>query len=123
MARPKQGGLPPSPEGFDTYHRNNPQVWILFKKFTLQVIGAGYKHYGAAAIFQRIRWHINVETKADPFKVNNNFVPYYSRMFMVAYPEYNGFFRRRESHADALFPPGGGKLGQMNLDGMEDTDE
>lgn len=92
---------------FREYHVANPQVWTLFKKFTMQVISRGYRHFGAKCVMERVRGHVNVETKADPWKLNNNFASFYARMFMAAYPEYLGFFRRRLSVADSLYPPGG----------------
>ena len=94
---------------FRAYHKANPQVWKLFKKFTMQVIGRGYRHFGSGAIIERIRWFVNVETKNDPWKINNNYRSFYARKFMEMYPEYDGFFRRRESVADGMFPPGGSK--------------
>lgn len=90
---------------FLTYHRNNPQVWTLFRKFTLEVISRGFRHYGASGIWERIRWHVEIETLGEPWKVNNNYRAFYAREFMRQYPEYLGFFRRRESVADGLYPP------------------
>ena len=78
-----------------SWHKANPEVYELFKKFTWQVIGAGHKNYSSKAIFERIRWHTDVETGGDPFKINNNYTAYYARLFMVDHPEYDGFFRTR----------------------------
>ena len=52
-------------------------------------------------MIHRIRWHIDVETEApDGFKINNNFSPFYARLWMVENPEREGFFRLRDSAAD-----------------------
>lgn len=81
---------------FEVFHRENPHVYELFKKFTYQAIDAGLKHYAAAAIFHRIRWYSEIETKGDPFKIGQNFCPYYGRLFMRDHPEHAGFFRTRK---------------------------
>lgn len=80
------------------FHKENPHVWELFVRFTNHAIEAGYTNYSAYAVFERIRWHTEVETKGDPFKVNNNHRPYYARYFHHCFPEHDGFFRTRELH-------------------------
>lgn len=90
---------------FLAFDRANPQVWELFRTFTLQVISRGFRNYGASGIWERMRWHMEVETPAgEPWKVNNDYRAFYARKFMLEYPEYLGFFRRRESVADGLYP-------------------
>ena len=78
------------------WHKQNPEVYELFKKYTFEAINAGHKHYSAYAIVERIRWHTEVETKGDEFKINNNHRPYYARLFMHHYKDHEGFFRLRE---------------------------
>lgn len=81
---------------FTAFHRANPLVWSLFKKFTFAIIDAGYSNYSVNAIFERIRWHINIDIRTDePVKLNNNYRAYYSRLFAVGFPEHDGFFRTR----------------------------
>ena len=80
---------------FEEYHRDNPRVWELFVAFTFQLIEAGRRHYSADAVMHRIRWHAAMETTGDEFKINNNHVSRYARMFHKTYPEHVGFFRTR----------------------------
>ena len=82
------------------WHKENPHVWDLFEKYTKQVIDAGYDNYSVNAIFERIRWHTDIETKGDAFKINNNHRAYYARYFHVMHPEHDGFFRVRELKSD-----------------------
>lgn len=77
------------------FHKANPRVYDLFKRFTFQVIRAGHQHYSADAVCHRIRWHTSVETQGDDFKINNNYAAYYARLFMVEHPQHDGFFRTR----------------------------
>ena len=81
---------------FKEYHSENPKVWELFERFTMELVYAGMKHYSSRAIFDRIRWHVEVETKSGQFKIRNDFSPYYSRLFHAAYPHLDGFFKNRE---------------------------
>jgi hypothetical protein len=79
------------------WHKENPHVWKLFEKYTMQAIHAGHNHYSSMAIIERIRWHSDVETTGDKFKINNNHKTYYSRYFHHMHPEHDGFFRLRET--------------------------
>lgn len=77
------------------YHAANPRVYDLFESFTIELVCAGRRHYSAKAIFERIRWHYDVETTGDEFKLNNNYPAYYARWFMDRHPEHEGFFHTR----------------------------
>jgi len=56
----------------------------------------------AKRIFERIRWESDVSGN-DGYKVNNNYTPFYARMFEQKYPDAPKF-RKRKSKADSLFP-------------------
>ena len=84
---------------FKTFHRENPQIWELFKRFAFVSVERGRERYSVDAIIERIRWHVDIETRGDAVKINNDFRAYYARMFMAKFPEHDGFFeiRRRVS--------------------------
>ena len=86
------------PEQFIKFDEDNPHVYELFCKFTWQAINAGRRHFGAAAVWQRMRWYTQIEAadRYSSFKLNNNYHPHYARKFMDDNPEYEGFFRTRE---------------------------
>jgi hypothetical protein len=82
---------------FAHWHRTNPHVWPLFVRYAFEAINAGRKRFSARAIIHRIRWHENVELRAvDEFKINNNWSPYYGRIFCEVYPQHSGLFALRE---------------------------
>jgi hypothetical protein len=87
---------------FAEFHALNPHVYGLFNRFTREVISAGFEHYSADAVMHRVRWHTAIETR-DPegFKVNNNWVAFYSRLWMRDHPEHEGFFETRIQKAVA----------------------
>ena len=77
------------------YHKSNAQVYDLFERFTMDVIKRGHKKYSANAVFERIRWHTNVETEHGEFRLSNNHRAYYARYFHWKHPEFDGFFRTK----------------------------
>jgi len=82
---------------FKKYHNDNPDVYRLFNIFAKEVIAAGKKNYSCRAIFHRIRWHTEIETRSgDGFKIGNNHSPYYGRLWEQRNPEHLGFFRKRK---------------------------
>ena len=85
---------------FEAFDAANPQIWRLFERFAIEVIESGRTRFSARAIFHRIRWSVMIETKGDDFKINNNFSPFYSRMWAKHHPEYATLFAHRASVAD-----------------------
>tara|TARA_R110000751_G_scaffold47468_1_gene106278 strand:- start:82 stop:456 length:375 start_codon:yes stop_codon:yes gene_type:complete len=77
------------------WHKKNPQVWVLFQRFTFEAIKSGHKNYSHWAIIQRIRWETDIVTKGDSFKISNDWIAYYARYFIHTYPDYKGFFRTK----------------------------
>lgn len=82
-------------ERFEKFHRENPHVYELFKRFTFEAIKAGKKNLSVTMIIERIRWETDVVTSGEPYKINDIFKPYYSRKFMAEFPEHEGFFPTR----------------------------
>lgn len=82
-------------KAFVQFHAENPAVWTLFERFALAAIAAGRSHYSANSIFERIRWHVDIETTGKEVRLNNNFRAYYARMFHAKHPDHSEFFRNR----------------------------
>ncbi len=83
---------------FKEFHLKNPKVYHLFKRFTFEVIERGHKNFSADAISHRIRWQTSIETTDEEFKICNDHISFYSRLFMLEHPKYDGFFRTKEIH-------------------------
>jgi hypothetical protein len=79
------------------FHKNNPHVYELFKRFTHELIAAGFSNYSSKSVFERIRWHTDIKTRGSSLKLNNNYTAYYARLFHADHPEYGGFFRTRQT--------------------------
>lgn len=84
-------------EQCEAFHKEHPEVWDLFVRFTFEMIDRGFKNYSAQhGIFARIRWEIDAGGNGtSEFKINNNHSAFYARRFMKVYPEHDGFFRLR----------------------------
>ncbi len=89
---------------FEQFHSDNPHIYTLFCRFALEA-ARRRDHYSVAAIWERIRWHLDVETDEEmknpddrdkSLKLNNNHKAYYARMFHKDHPHLDGFFRTRE---------------------------
>ena len=98
------------------FHRQHPEVWDLFCRFTFEMIDRGFKNYSAQhGIFARIRWEMDAGSNgADQFKINNNYSAFYARRFMKMYPKHEGFFRTREQTSESESATGLPELSPAN---------
>lgn len=91
------------------FHREHPEVWDHFCRFTFELIDRGFRHYSAQhGVFARIRWETDSATPSggSTFKINNNYSAFYARWFMEAYPEHDGFYRTRHQVSQVALPSG-----------------
>lgn len=84
---------------FARFHRNNPEIYVLFKRFARMLISRGVNKTSAWLIMNRIRWEIEVETYGDVFKICNDYFAPYARMFLLEHPEHAGLFRTKRMKA------------------------
>ena len=82
------------------WHKENPHVYELFERFTMDAIRRGHRRLSAWLIVNRIRWETMVETTGEDFKISNDFIAYYARLFMALHPEYDGFFKTKQLRRD-----------------------
>ena len=77
------------------WHKENPEFYDLFKRFTFQAIGKGHRRLSAWLIVNRIRWETMIVTTGNEYKISNDFIALYARLFMHEYPDYKGLFRTK----------------------------
>jgi len=75
------------------FHRDNPHIYRLVCRYADEVIALGLKEYAIATIWERLRWHLTIETKDPEFKLPNNHRAYYARLWLHDHPRHPGFFR------------------------------
>lgn len=70
----------------------------MFQRFAKEVIhSSGRETYSVSAIFERIRWHHQIELrKTTEVRINNNHRSFYARLFHLAYPQHKNFFNTRK---------------------------
>lgn len=85
---------------FKVFFLDNPDIVNAFEQFLFETLAAGKKRYSSDALFHRVRWWSEIETRklADDFKLNNNHTAYLARFFMASYPELLAieFFKLRD---------------------------
>lgn len=84
-----------SRENFEIHHRENPEIYELFCRFSLEA-AAVLPYFSAKEVYGRMRWFTLVEEKKSEYKLDDGWISHYARKFMRDYPQYNGFFRTRK---------------------------
>lgn len=84
---------------FKVYHAENPHIYEAFKAYAQQLIAAGVTKLSAYLIYERMRWE-SLVTGNDGYKLNNNYRPYYARLFMQDFPQFEGYFDLRAVAGD-----------------------
>jgi len=56
-------------------------------------------------LWHHARWVLTYITRVpgETFSVSQNFMPHYSRLAIILFPEFNGFYRLKKARADADF--------------------
>jgi hypothetical protein len=84
------------------WHKLNPQVWEKFREYTLEAVSSGRAHYSHWAIINRIRWNREIETRGGEFKISNDYICFYARLFHAKHPEHGGFFHLKQLKEEKL---------------------
>jgi hypothetical protein len=74
-------------------HHRNPHIYDTYKSLILNEIASGRDKYAICFVTERARWD-------NKFKISNNHKPYYSRIFVEEFPQYEGFFDFRPLSQD-----------------------
>lgn len=88
-------------ERFERFHEANPAVYVALvesaRSFRRQT---GRDRCGMSLLFARVRWVLAVETDEGEPALNNDYLPFYSRLIMAREPDLSGMFDVRRSDAD-----------------------
>ena len=93
--------LPTNAVEFLKFHKENPAIWALYKKFAYEAKQAGHTKLSSEIILNRVRWETTITTNDKQFKINNNHKPFYARMLMYR-EHFTNFFAMRQSVADTI---------------------
>ncbi len=81
---------------FAVYHKKNTSIYHDFKELAFQMISADRAKYSAWVVVNVIRWRRDSKSNNKLFKINNDFIAIYARMFAVEFPQYKDFFVTRK---------------------------
>lgn len=80
------------------WHKENPKVWALFERFALEALDKGMTRLSGWLIVNRIRWEVAM-TKGEEFKVRNEFIALYVRLFQKRHPQQAKMFTTKPQAA------------------------
>lgn len=101
LTDPEWQDLTPS-QRFERFHGENPEVYRQIVTRCREWHQAGNGKLGMSLLFGVIRWQLALQTKGDPYKINDRHAAYYARLVMWLEPDLDGVFEvRRSAEADA----------------------
>lgn len=84
-----------SVSSFFDFHKANRCVWREFENLALSAIEKGEERWSAKGVAEVVRWNLKL-AKQGEYRINNNYVAYYARLFALKYPQHKDFFEFRE---------------------------
>ena len=80
----------PLPTRFVSFHRRNPVVYRMFKRFAQEIWDSGLRHTSHWLILNRIRYELMVTTRGDEYKIPNGYFAFYVRLYIVEHSAERG---------------------------------
>jgi len=74
------------------WHKANPDVWKYFERFSMEAVSKGRKKISHWLIINRIRWEVNIVTTGEDFKISNDYIAFYARLWKAKHPEHKDLF-------------------------------
>jgi hypothetical protein len=99
---------------FWEFHRANPEVYLTLARLAKQAKHDHGKMIGMKALFERVRWEMQIQTRRRDFKLNNNHTAFYARMLMKNEPELAGLFALRKQKIQSSIGPSSDGLPEGN---------
>jgi hypothetical protein len=87
---------------FDRWHADNPGIWAYFQKFSLEAVSKGQRRISHWLIINRIRWEVFIVTTGKDFKISNDMIAFYARLWRKQYPEYKELFKIKRMQGEIL---------------------
>ena len=87
---------------FLIFNRENPGIYRLFHKFAQQALQSGRQRYSSWAIANAIRWHSDIVVRTKDFKLPNNYIAAYARLWIQRNPKHRGLIAIKRSMWDGL---------------------
>ena len=74
------------------WHTDNPEVWQLFERFAFEAVSKGRTRISHWLIINRIRWEVSIVTNGVDFKISNDYIAFYARLWRAKHPAHKDLF-------------------------------
>lgn len=90
---------------FYRFHRRNPALLDFLLQELVTLRENQWPTTSFEMLWHHARWVLTYVNRVpgETFSVSQNFMPHYSRLAIILFPEFNGFYRLKKAHADADF--------------------
>lgn len=90
---------------FYRFHRRNPALLDFLLQELVVLRQNGWPTTSFEMLWHHARWVLTYVSRVpgETFSVCQNFMPYYSRLAIILFPEFNGFYRLKKAKADKDF--------------------
>jgi hypothetical protein len=68
-------------------------IWKYFEQFSLQALAHGKRRISHWLIINRIRWEVYIVTTGRDFKISNDYIAFYARLWRKTYPQHMDLFK------------------------------
>ena len=97
---------------FYRFHRHNPALLDFLLQELLTLRANDWRTSSFEMLWHHARWVLTYHrVPGESFAVCQNLMPHYSRLVIILFPEFNGFYRLKQCHADREF---GVRIGAEN---------
>jgi hypothetical protein len=83
---------------FAEFHKANPQIYRALARQAEQLLDQGRRRIAIAELVEELRYHEDLGTRADPFKLNNSHRAFYSRLLIYRNRSLEGVIEIRTQH-------------------------
>jgi len=77
------------------WHQKNPEVWKMFERFSFEAVQSGRKKISHWLIMNRIRWETAILTTGNDFKISNDYIAFYARLWKATHPAHANLFNTK----------------------------
>ena len=82
-------------KSFEEFNKENPNVKTLFDILLESLIEQGVSYAPVRKIWEDLRVNNDLRVKSEQYKLNNNYLKHYSRMYQEEHPEHKHLFKNR----------------------------
>lgn len=79
-------------KSFKAFHTENPHIYAAFAEKAKEAKASGRAKYSHWVIINVMRWEHDIKTTGTEFRISNDHIALYARLFVWNNPEFEGFF-------------------------------